>query len=67
MTVDPEDVMSIGNRLLEQYPGTITSEFSRNKTAVRNLTDVRSIHLRNRIAGYITRKQQTGTSASRSG
>lgn len=63
MTVDPEDVMSIGNRLLEQYPGTFTSEFSRNKDAVRNLTDLRSIHLRNRIAGYITRKQQGHSSS----
>lgn len=64
MTVDPEDVMSIGNRLLEQYPGTFTSEFNRNKEAVRNLTDVQSIHLRNRIAGYITRKQQSDSSTS---
>ena len=55
--------MSIGNRLLEQYPGTFTAEFGHNKTAVRNLTDVRSIHLRNRIAGYITRKQQPGSPA----
>lgn len=59
MTVDPEDVMSIGNRLLEQYPDTFTSEFNRNKKAVQNMTNVGSIHLRNRIAGYITRKKQS--------
>jgi small subunit ribosomal protein S17e len=63
MTVNPEDVMSIGNRLLEQYPGTFTDDFSRNKDAVRNLTDLRSIHLRNRIAGYITRQQQSNAGA----
>lgn len=58
MTVDPEDVITIGNRLLDQHSGTLSDEFSRNQQAVRDLTDVESIHLRNRIAGYITRKQQ---------
>lgn len=57
MTVDPEDVMDIGNRLLEQHPETFTDEFRQNRDAVRTLTDVQSIHLRNRIAGYITRQQ----------
>ena len=58
MTVDPNDVMSIGNRLLEQYPDTFTNEFNRNKEAVQTLTNVNSVHLRNRIAGYITRQKQ---------
>ena len=58
MTVDPNDVMSIGNRLLEQYPNTFAEEFNRNKEAVRTLTNVNSVHLRNRIAGYITRQKQ---------
>lgn len=65
MTVDPEDVMSIGDRLLAQYPGTFDGEFGHNKSAVQRLTNVGSIHLRNRIAGYITRKQQSGTPGSR--
>jgi small subunit ribosomal protein S17e len=50
--------MSIGNRLLEQYPDTFTNEFNRNKGAVQTLTNVNSVHLRNRIAGYITRQKQ---------
>ena len=58
MTVDPNDVMSIGNRLLEQYPNTFTNEFNQNKEAVQTLTNVNSVHLRNRIAGYITRQKQ---------
>ncbi|WP_227379008.1 30S ribosomal protein S17e [Haladaptatus halobius] len=48
--------MSIGDRLIEQYPNTFTKEFNRNRNAVKNLTNLRSIHLRNRIAGYITRQ-----------
>lgn len=58
MTVDSNDVTSIGNRLLEQYPDTFTQEFKRNKEAVQTLTNVSSAHLRNRIAGYITRQKQ---------
>lgn len=58
MTVDPEDVMNIGNRLLEHHPDTFGDEFTHNQQVVQNLTDVQSIHLRNRIAGYITRQRQ---------
>jgi small subunit ribosomal protein S17e len=58
MTVESTDVMSIGNSLLEQYSDTFTEEFRLNRKAVQNLTNLRSIHLRNRIAGYITRKKQ---------
>ncbi|WP_340097707.1 30S ribosomal protein S17e [Salinibaculum salinum] len=58
MTVDPEDVITIGNRLLDHHAGTFSDEFDRNQKVVRDLTDVQSIHLRNRIAGYITRQQQ---------
>lgn len=63
MTVDPEDVMTIGNRLLDHHTGTFSDEFDRNQKAVRDLTDVQSIHLRNRIAGYITRQQQQSSSS----
>lgn len=59
MTVDPNDVMSIGDQLLEQHPDTFSEDFSRNKEAVQRLTNVGSIHLRNRIAGYITRRRQS--------
>lgn len=56
MSVDPNDVVSIGDRLLEQHPDVFTDEFGRNKEAVGELTDVGFIQLRNRIAGYITRQ-----------
>ncbi|WP_458209818.1 30S ribosomal protein S17e [Haladaptatus sp. NG-SE-30] len=61
MNVESNDVMSIGNRLINQYPNTFTEEFNRNRNAVKNLTDLRSIHLRNRIAGYITRQMQSNS------
>lgn len=60
MSIDPNDVMNIGNRLLKHSPNTFTNEFDENKGAVEDMTNVESIHLRNRIAGYITRKKQSG-------
>lgn len=57
MTADPEDIISAGDRLLRQHPDSFSSRFSRNKKLVTKMTNVGSIRLRNRIAGYITRKK----------
>jgi len=43
--------------LIEKYPKEfIIGDFQHNKLKVAELTDVRSKLLRNRIAGYITRR-----------
>ena len=43
--------------LLEKFPKEfIGGDFQHNKLKVAELTDVKSILLRNRIAGYITRR-----------
>lgn len=43
--------------LLEKYPKQfIAGDFQHNKLKVAELTDVQSKLLRNRIAGYITRR-----------
>ena len=57
MTADPEDIISVGDRLLQQHPDSFSSKFSKNKKLVKKMTNVGSIRLRNRIAGYITRKK----------
>ena len=57
MTLDPENIIEIGNSLLSQYEDAFTTDFEANKQAVERLTDVQSQRVRNRIAGYITRKQ----------
>lgn len=57
MTVDPERIIEIGNSLLSQYEEAFSTDFEANKQAVERLTDVESQRVRNRIAGYITRKQ----------
>jgi len=55
MPIDPEDIISLGDELMERYPSTFTSEFNENKQRVEQLTDLQSRHVRNRLAGYITR------------
>lgn len=56
MTADPSDIISLGDELLERYPTSFTGDFQTNKHRVEQLTEIRSKHVRNRLAGYITRK-----------
>lgn len=55
MPIDPEDVISLGDELMERYPDAFSDEFNENKQRVERLTELQSRHVRNRIAGYITR------------
>lgn len=64
MPIDPEDVISLGDELMERYPDAFTDEFSENRQRVERLTELQSRHVRNRIAGYITRN--TAESADQS-
>jgi small subunit ribosomal protein S17e len=57
MTADSEDIISIGDDLLDQYPDAFGDDFEANKRTVERLTQLRSKHLRNRIAGYVTRQR----------
>ncbi|MFC6765127.1 30S ribosomal protein S17e [Natrinema soli] len=50
--------MSIGDSLIEQHPSTFTDDFEENKVHVEQLTNVEAKRVRNRIAGYITRKKK---------
>ncbi|WP_425600941.1 30S ribosomal protein S17e [Haloterrigena alkaliphila] len=50
--------MSIGDSLVEQHPSTFTDDFEENKVRVEQLTSVEAKRVRNRIAGYITRKMK---------
>ena len=60
MSVDPREIMNISDRLLEQYPDGFTEEFNTNKRKIEKLTDIRTHHTVNPIAGHITRKQRRG-------
>ena len=50
-------IKNIAIELLEKYPKEfIVGDYQHNKVKVAELTDVKSKLLRNRIAGYVTRR-----------
>ncbi len=49
-------IKSTVDSLLRQYPSEFTADFNENKAKVEKLTGVQSKTLRNRVAGYVTRK-----------
>ena len=50
------NIKNIAKELLSKYPTQFkTGDFEHNKKKVAELTDVKSIIVRNRIAGYVTR------------
>ncbi|UHQ96155.1 30S ribosomal protein S17e [Natrinema halophilum] len=57
MAADSENIINVGNTLLERYPEGFSSDFEENKNRVEKLTDVESKRIRNRIAGYVTRER----------
>ena len=58
MAIKPDYVKKTGNVLLERYPEAFSKDFDHNKESVRALTNIESKGVRNRIAGYVTRKHQ---------
>jgi len=59
-TVKPAYIKVIANELLKKYPEMFTPNFDENKKLVSQLTTIKSKTIRNRVAGYITRKVNRG-------
>ncbi len=59
-TVKPAYIKNIAIELLKKYPDVFTGNFDENKKLVEELTNIRSKIVRNRVAGYITRKVNRG-------
>jgi small subunit ribosomal protein S17e len=57
MPIKPDYVKKTGSILMERYPEAFNDDFEQNKESVTELTTVESKGVRNRIAGYVTRKQ----------
>ena len=57
MAIKPDYVKKTGTILLERYPDAFTADFEQNKDSVQKLTNIDSKGVRNRIAGYVTRKK----------
>jgi len=64
-TVKPSYIKVIATELMKRYPEVFTSNFDENKKLVSQLTNIRSKTIRNRVAGYITRKVNRSLKASR--
>jgi SSU ribosomal protein S17E len=61
MAIKPAYVKKTANMLMEEYPDAFAPDFEHNKELVMELTNVESKSVRNRIAGYVTSKQQSGS------
>lgn len=53
--IRPTYIKRVAIELVKKYPEEFTSEYQHNKKKVEELTDVKSVKMRNRIAGYVTR------------
>jgi len=56
--IRPTYIKRVAIELLKQYPDEFTADFEHNKKKVSELTDVKYIRMRNRIAGYVTTYRQ---------
>jgi small subunit ribosomal protein S17e len=57
MAIKPDYVKKTGTILMERYPDAFQKDdFEHNKKSVQELTNIESKEVRNRIAGYVTRK-----------
>jgi small subunit ribosomal protein S17e len=56
--IRPTYIKRVAIELVQQYPRVFSADFENNKGMVDKLTNVESVKMRNRIAGYITRYWQ---------
>lgn len=56
--IRPTYIKRIALELVQKYPTVFNDDFENNKALVSRLTNVESVSMRNRIAGYVTRYWQ---------
>jgi small subunit ribosomal protein S17e len=52
--IRPTYIKRVAIELVTRYPKVFSADFEANKTLVDRFTNVQSITMRNRIAGYVT-------------
>lgn len=67
MPVKPRYLKQLGTELIERYPEAFSEDFEHNKRAVSALTTIESKPVRNRVAGYVTRRTMRSSADGRSG
>jgi small subunit ribosomal protein S17e len=60
MGIKPTYIKAMGSELLSAYGNRLSNNFDENKQIVGEVTTIDSKRVRNRVAGYITRKINTG-------
>jgi small subunit ribosomal protein S17e len=60
MGIKPSYIKSTGLELIVRFNDRFTNNFDENKQVVTEMTSISSKRVRNRIAGFITRKINTG-------
>lgn len=53
--VRTEKIKRLSTQIYERFTSEFTPEFEHNKNVLKNISNYKSKHFRNRIAGYITR------------
>jgi small subunit ribosomal protein S17e len=59
MGIKPSYIKSIGNELVAKQHGNFSNNFEENKQQLEKSAVIESKRVRNRVAGYITRKINT--------
>jgi small subunit ribosomal protein S17e len=59
MGIKPTYIKSLGNELMAKNAGRFTGDFAENKQVVAEVSVIESKRVKNRVSGYITRKQNT--------
>lgn len=59
MGIKPNYIKAFGQELMVRYGDRFSRDFDENKLTVAELTVLDSKRVRNRVAGYITRKVNT--------
>lgn len=52
--IRPTYIKRIAVDLVNRYPTLFSESYEHNKEIVAKITDVRSVNMRNKIAGYVT-------------
>ncbi|MDD1709255.1 MAG: 30S ribosomal protein S17e [Methanoregulaceae archaeon] len=60
MGIKPTYIKALGLEMLSSYGPRFSKDFDENKQIVTEVTTVESKRVRNRVAGFITRKINTG-------
>lgn len=57
-SVKPNYIKNFADDLMKIHQGVFNNDFEHNKDMVSEYTDIKYKSIRNRVAGYITRKVQ---------